>query len=198
MNTKSHIGESIIANNGQKFTITAFRDRNDIDGQFEDGTIVEHKSYLNFQRGNIKNPNQPYRTGKNHVGERYMQHCGMAGTITVCNGYDDNEFTFDDGTIVEHRKYRNIKAGKVDNPNVRRPTKAQEGLHVGEVYYTKSGHSLEISAYRNYYDVDVKIDGGAAFVTGVKFANVKKGMIRISGIVDDAVHDQNAPDTETK
>ena len=49
--------ESIKANNGQYMTIIGYKDKNHIDVIFEDGTIVENKTYNNFKKGLIKNPN---------------------------------------------------------------------------------------------------------------------------------------------
>lgn len=50
-------GETNIANNGQVMTIVKYRGCNNIDVQFEDNTIVKHKSYQSFLKGKIKNPN---------------------------------------------------------------------------------------------------------------------------------------------
>lgn len=52
-------GEEIIAKNGQKMRVIKYRKAIDIDIQFEDGTIVEHRSYYSFLKGAIKNPNLP-------------------------------------------------------------------------------------------------------------------------------------------
>ena len=38
-------------------TIIKYRKSEDIDIQFEDETIVKNKTYNNFKKGNIKNPN---------------------------------------------------------------------------------------------------------------------------------------------
>ena len=51
------VGESNIANNGQTMTIIEYRNSNDIDIQFEDGTIVKNKGYKDFKKRMIKNPN---------------------------------------------------------------------------------------------------------------------------------------------
>ena len=54
---KNRVGETNIANNGQVMTIIEYRNCNDIDIEFEDGTVVKNKNYGNFKLGNIKNPN---------------------------------------------------------------------------------------------------------------------------------------------
>jgi hypothetical protein len=54
----NRIGQQSTATNGQIMTIIGYRNSNDIDVQFEDGTIVEHKSMYAFYRGVINNPNK--------------------------------------------------------------------------------------------------------------------------------------------
>ena len=51
------IGQSLMMSCGMKATIIAYRNCNDIDVQFEDGTIVKHKRIGNFRGGHIANPN---------------------------------------------------------------------------------------------------------------------------------------------
>lgn len=46
-------------NNGFNATIIAYRNVTDIDVQFEDGTVVEHRTYQSFKLGKIRNPNYP-------------------------------------------------------------------------------------------------------------------------------------------
>ena len=54
---KDRTGLKTKATNGQEMTIINYRGILDIDVQFEDGTIVEHKTFGNFQTGKIRNPN---------------------------------------------------------------------------------------------------------------------------------------------
>ena len=68
------IGKTNKATNGQTMTIIKYRNWNDIDVQFEDNTIVKHKSYQSFLKGEIKNPNynnelilKNNRTGKTNM-----------------------------------------------------------------------------------------------------------------------------------
>ena len=51
------IGETRIMNNGQKAIIIKYKKYNDINIKFEDNTIVYHKTYNNFKKGRIRNPN---------------------------------------------------------------------------------------------------------------------------------------------
>ena len=51
------LGQVGVNNQGLKMTIIAYRKADDIDIQFEDGTIVENKRYDNFLKGQIANLN---------------------------------------------------------------------------------------------------------------------------------------------
>ena len=50
------LGQIGINNQGEKITIIAYRKSEDIDVQFEDGTIVENRTYGNFLKGRMKHP----------------------------------------------------------------------------------------------------------------------------------------------
>jgi hypothetical protein len=52
----NRIGETNINNQGLKMTIIKYKRYDNIDVQFEDGIIVEHRHYSNFLIGNISNP----------------------------------------------------------------------------------------------------------------------------------------------
>lgn len=52
------LGNEITAKNGQKMKIIAYRSAYDVDVQFEDGTKVNNRSYANFEKGSIRNPNK--------------------------------------------------------------------------------------------------------------------------------------------
>ena len=53
----SRVGETIIANNGQKMTIIEYYSSMDITVRFEDGVVVYNKRYERFCLGKIGNPN---------------------------------------------------------------------------------------------------------------------------------------------
>ena len=63
-------------NNGMNATCIAYRGALDIDIQFEDGTIVEHKQMSSFTRGQIMNPN----IKKGH-GEIKIIQCDLDGKV---------------------------------------------------------------------------------------------------------------------
>jgi hypothetical protein len=96
------VGEESISNQShQKMTIINWRNTNDIDIQFEDGTIVYHKAHINFKRGEVKNPFYPFVCGVGYYGAdmntvpRYihikwvnmLKRCYDILTLERCNTY---------------------------------------------------------------------------------------------------------------
>ena len=63
----SRKGEATMATNGQKMTIIEYHNRNNIDVQFEDGTIRKHISYRQFCSGRVHNPNKSVHETKSSI-----------------------------------------------------------------------------------------------------------------------------------
>ena len=115
-----HIGETMRMNNGMLAKIIVYRHFNDIDVQFENGTIITHKSYGNFKKGTIGNPNYNYyyRNDNNfRLGETKIMNNGMIAKIIVYRTYSDIDIEFEDGTICYNKTYRDFKKGEIGNPN---------------------------------------------------------------------------------
>lgn len=53
---KDRLNEIGYNNNGERMTIVRYGNATDIDIQFDDGTIVEHREYGHFKKGQIENP----------------------------------------------------------------------------------------------------------------------------------------------
>ena len=109
----NRIGEKHKANNGQMMTIVDYRNYNDVDVEFEDNTIVQHRSYHNIKAGRVRNPNL-LKTER--LGERQMANNGQMMTIIAFRSNNDIDVEFDDVTIVCHRTYGNFAIGNIGNP----------------------------------------------------------------------------------
>ena len=163
----SHIGETSTANNGCSMKIIAYRGRNDIDVQFEDGTIVCNKTYNNFKRGAIQNPNFVSKkhylknSGKkqlNRVGETAINKHGQKMTIIAYRKSKDIDIQFDDGTILVHKNYHAFSHGEILNPIYEK--KQQESAKIGQTITATNGQKMTIIAYRGYKDIDVQFEDG--------------------------------------
>ena len=71
-------------NNGERMTIVRYGGARDIDVQFDDGTIVEHKQYDNFKKGSIKNPMTPSLFGVGFMGKGRFKSKDANGKETKC------------------------------------------------------------------------------------------------------------------
>ena len=56
---KDRLNEIGYNNNGERMTIVRYGNCKDIDIQFDDGTIIENRKYVEFKRGSVKNPMTP-------------------------------------------------------------------------------------------------------------------------------------------
>lgn len=150
--TKTHIGETMIAKNGQKMTIIDYRNKLDITVQFDDKnkTIVNHKAYTNFKKGRIGNPN--YKWFKDVSGETAVATNGQKMTIINCQKSGDIDVQFEDGTIITHKKYNNFIKGNIANPNYK--------PHINETRTSNSGQKMTIIRYKSSCDIDVQFEDG--------------------------------------
>ena len=105
---KARLGETRMMKCGMKATIIRYENADDINICFEDGKVVEHKTYRAFKKGYIahQNTNVPIEA---HLGETRMMNCGMEAAIIRYGRSDDIDVRFEDGAIVEHKTYNSFK-----------------------------------------------------------------------------------------
>ena len=154
----NRIGETNIANNGQLMTVINYRKSNDIDVQFEDGSIVMHRTYLCFRKGHIANPNFNLHATK-FIGQKNKNSDGQTMKIIAYRNSKDIDVQFDDGTIIEHRNYVAFLHGLIHNPNCTHHV-SQRVCRTGLSKLTRKGLILTISTYRKYKNVDYIFDTG--------------------------------------
>ena len=113
---KFHTGETSIATNGMKMTIIACRNNADLDVMFEDGYVAKHKTYYNFKKGNIENPNAVATMHKSYIGTRTTAKNGMDMEVITYRSSTDVDIRFEDGYIAYHKKYSNFLKGEIFHP----------------------------------------------------------------------------------
>ena len=148
------LGETRMMNCGMKATIIRYNMVRDIDVRFEDGTVVVHKTYNAFKKGEIANQNIKV-SAENRLSETRMMNCGMKATIIRYDGYDDIDVRFEDEKVVEHRTYGEFKKGGIAHPS----TTAKARL--GETRMMNCGMEATIIRYENSRDIDVRFEDGA-------------------------------------
>ena len=183
-NHSNRKGTTLMMNCGMKATILEYRNRTNIDVQFEDGTIVKHREFKDFQKGQIANPNQVKEkkkttkckkkiTKRNPFKERegmsLTMNCGMKATIIEYHNSHDIDIQFEDGTIAKHRNFGSFKKGQIANPN---QVKEREGMTL----MMNCGMKATIIAYHNSNNIDVQFEDGT-IVKHRQFGNFQKGEI---------------------
>lgn len=165
----NRVGETVQANCGMMMTIIAYRNSNDIDVQFENGTVVRNRDYWSFKKGSIGNrKNEELMVSR--VGETRMMNCGKEATIISYRKSDDIDVSFSDGTIVKNRMYQSFVKGKIAYPTER-------ANHVGEERRMNNGQLAIIENWRYNYDIDVRFEDGT-FVANKSYKSFKEGSIR--------------------
>ena len=164
---ENRIGESNIANNGMQMTIIDYRGCNDVDVQFEDGTIV-NTEYGSFKKGNIKNPNLLLNK---RIGENNIAYNGQKMTIIAYRGCRDIDIQFEDGTIVTNKNYKAFIIGKIKNPNL------LLNIRIGETHIANNGQKMTIIAYRKSNDIDIQFEDGT-IVTNKSYKEFIDGVIK--------------------
>ena len=102
-----------ISKNGQKMKIIKIRKSNDIDIQFEDGTIVKHKTYQNFISGYIRNPKKM----KSKRIEENISSIGLKMKIINFRNSKDIDVEFEDGKIIKNTRFHTFFKGQIRHPD---------------------------------------------------------------------------------
>lgn len=155
-NFNPRLGETRMMNCGMEATIIRYGRCDDIDVRFEDGTVVEHKTYKAFKKGEIANQN----IKASRLGETRMMKCGMKVAIIRYGGYNDIDVRFEDGKVVVHKAYDKFKKGSIAHPN----TKVSAKDRLGETRMMKCGMEATIIRYGGCKDIDVRFEDGKVAV----------------------------------
>ena len=117
MATKTdRLGETRMMNCGMEATIIRYNTNKDIDVRFKDGTLVKHRQYREFKKGEIANPNMK-AFAKNRLGETRMMNCGVEATIIRYGTCADIDVRFEDGAVAKNKAYGEFKRGKIAHPS---------------------------------------------------------------------------------
>ena len=162
------LGETKMMNCGMKATIVRYGRYEDIDVCFEDGSMVEHKAYSAFKKGEIANPNMK-ASAENRLGETRMMKCGMEATIIRYGGATDIDVRFEDGTIAKCKGYKEFKKGGIANPNMK-------ASRLGETQMMNCGMKATIIRYGGCNDIDVCFEDGT-MIEHKAYDNFKKNEI---------------------
>ena len=169
----SILGVKRLMTNGQYATCIAYRRFNDIDVQFEDGTIVEHKRKDSFLSGGIENPNY---NPSSCVGLTLKMNCGMNATCIAYRKYSDIDIQFEDGTILEHINAGNFIKKAILHPSIKSDC-------VGEARTMNNSQKATCIAYRKATDIDIQFEDGT-IIEHCSKSNFYSGKIKNPNYLD--------------
>ena len=153
VSAEDRLGETRMMNCGMEATIIRYNTNKDIDVRFKDGTLVKHRQYREFKKGEIANPNIK-ASAKNCFGETRMMNCGMEATIIRYGKYTDIDVCFEDGAMVKHKAYSAFKKGNIAHPS----TTAKARL--GKTRMMNCGMETTIIRYNTAKDIDIRFEDG--------------------------------------
>lgn len=161
-----HIGEIGVSKSGRVMTIIEWRSKLDIDVQFDDGYIAEHRRYYNFTRGAIGHP-EDGSVGQNwkyesHLGEEVTKNNGTKMRIIKWENSHNFDVQFDDGTIVHCTRYQDFKKGYIRNPNYR------ASIHNGEEIVAVNGLKAKIVNFIDWNHVVIQFEDGVEITKDYK------------------------------
>lgn len=115
----SLLGVSVDMNCGMQATCVEYNSAKDLTIEFDDGYIVYHVHRSSFLNGVTKNPNisrANYPGVSSRVGIRRMMNCGLYCKIIEYRSNTDMTVEFEDGTIVENRRWSSFMQGGIAHP----------------------------------------------------------------------------------
>lgn len=174
-----HIGEINVATCGLKMTVIAFRSPTDIDIQFEDGVVLEHRNHAAFKRGEIKHPDSNLGgvLKSSRVGQEAVMRNGQKASVICYNSYKDVTVQFEDGTVVEHCYWDRFLEGSIVNPNKRyEGATTRRDSRVGESIVNMDGERMTIISYKNHSSIEVQFEDGT--IRKSDYEKFRSGKIR--------------------
>ena len=115
---KDRTGEIRVMRCGMKATIIKYVNSHNITVQSEDGIIIEHRYYGDFEKGKIEHPSNLLDNTK-RIGQKNKMNCGMVATIINYRKSNDIDVEFEDGVVIEKRSYQDFLKGKISHPKLK-------------------------------------------------------------------------------
>ena len=166
---KHRIGMKNRSKNGVEYTITAYRNANDMDVTGDNGVKLEHVAYEYFADGSL-GCKKGGKLADYHVGEVFVNKQGKIGKIIAWRRYEHIDVKFENGYIAKDRSYHEVIKGTIQCKKDR----------LGERNIHKCGCGMEIIRYGSVHDVDVLFDDGH-IVEHVSYRSFKNGSMPYPG-----------------
>ncbi len=179
-----YVGYSKRMRNAQVATIIAYRSYEDIDIQFEDGTVVEHISKRLFDYNRVGNPNydaKKEKSRKKYLGKIKKNKNGDRMKIIKYNHSSDIDVEFiDEEKVVKNTTIIKWNEGRVyldgNRPINKEYIKARD-TWLGVVKENTSGDKMKLIEYGGSKDISVEFDDGSIICHRTLDA-FRRGLIR--------------------
>ena len=106
---------------GLTYTVVEYRNRNDINVQFEDGLIIEHVPVTRLNQNTLMHPDYPIpkknkTPTSQRLGETRENTQGSKMTIIAYRETKDIDVQFENGFVVDHTQYHLFERGTILDP----------------------------------------------------------------------------------
>ena len=157
----NYIGKKVTKPNGEVMEIIKYRNSNDFDIKFNDGTILKHCDRISdFNRGYIKNPTNV------HIGEEIIARNGLRCKIIKWKNNRNVTVQFEDGieTIID---YKTFTQGTIKHPNIDIRNKKGIDKYVGKTYIANNGMSYKVLSYIDSQNILIEFEDNTQVMTSV-------------------------------
>lgn len=162
----NYVGKKAKMNCGEICTVIADRGAMDIDVQFDDGLVLEHRRRDHFDKGAIS-----YPYDRSIEGQRKMMNCGFYCAVVADKGALNIDVRFDDGAEVVHRSRSSFINCSIRHPKLGSMFGSKDSLCQRLIYYyvckfySNVGYSVYPASLKNYdsdyhsrgYEIDIMI-----------------------------------------
>lgn len=160
---EKRLQETQLNNQGLLMKIIEYQHSNDMDVQFEDGTIVYHVSYRNFKDGRIRKRAEQELPNVKYLNQKAIADNGMNVKIIHYQTHQNITVQFEDGTIIKSSMMQ-FKKGRIHYPTEPIELQMKNGLKAKMVRRIDKDHG------------DFLFEDGYLAKNKVK-ANFRKGFI---------------------
>lgn len=117
-------------------------------------------------------------TATNHIGETIIANSGRKATIIAWRNKNDIDVKFEDGIIVSHKRYNNVKRGSIAHPEDGKfGAKWKYPNRLGEESISLKGEKMKIVVFTNTHNFDVQFEDGT-IVHSASYFDFCKGAIK--------------------
>jgi very-short-patch-repair endonuclease len=186
---KERLGMRKQMNSGHWVTIVGYNKATDISVQFDDGAIVNSLRWSEFVSGSISHPSSArVRDCTSRIGEKHVVGNGMIVKIIHYRSSTDLDIEFEDGTLVEHVAYSDVKRGRISHP-IKKPIETMSlqefaisfylrNLGFGKIkqgeWEDKGFGRLELDFYNAEHNVAIEYDGAIHEMEKIVERDIKK------------------------